>query len=188
MSAFSEAFLQVATSSTAAVVGGILAFVSVRTNERKKAAHKLELEVQSVCKAIRAELECLGQRYASSVGDALSQHDSTKLFGYTYPVFEDYFTVYNSNAQMLGKIQSDEIRTQIVQTYIAAKAQIDALRLNNKMLEKLEDLSSQVAIAPNPYHEEKLAAHSEAMTRYTPMLQAGNYELMTSIAGLVKKL
>lgn len=59
----------------------------------------------------------------------------------TYKLRQQYFTVYDSNAQYLGHVEDDQLRAAIVRTYTLAKGLIDTHLVNNDLLVQYENIS-----------------------------------------------
>ncbi len=69
-----------------------------------------------------------------------------------YPLTQDYFTVYQSNAHLIGEIQNEDLRGLIILTYSAAKGVVDSYRYNNHIVEKHEHWDWVAAETKNPLH------------------------------------
>src|SRR5207249_4201985 len=66
-----------------------------------------------------------------------------------FPVGQGYFTVYESNAHLIGHISDPRLRDQIVRTYIVANGMIDTIRLYNELLVKAEQNFGAYEIGSN---------------------------------------
>lgn len=135
------------TDFFAALVGGGLAcfgaFIAVRESarqERKKRHDEERQEIMNYRKAIRSEIVTLWDQYMIGVGSELEKADSTKPFEILYPVGQNYFVFYDSNMSTLAKINDDEEREKIIETYIVAKGLIDSYMYNNSLNEKMDKL------------------------------------------------
>lgn len=55
-----------------------------------------------------------------------------------YPLVSDFFTIYNSNGFLIGKIPSNNLRKQIIKTYTLSKGMADSYRMNNDLVAKFD--------------------------------------------------
>ncbi|KXV75067.1 hypothetical protein AD953_09055 [Acetobacter malorum] len=60
-----------------------------------------------------------------------------------FPIQEDYFPVYRNNTSSVGKIKSNEIRFQVITAYTLSAAMIDSVRMNNALVEKIDQSKTQ---------------------------------------------
>lgn len=51
-----------------------------------------------------------------------------------YPLTQDYFTTYQSNAHLIGEIENDDLRNLIIEMYSEAKGVVDSYRYNNHIV------------------------------------------------------
>jgi hypothetical protein len=65
----------------------------------------------------------------------------------TLPMYERYFTVYESNCALLGQIADDELRKAIIRAYMLAKSLVNAHKLNNQLIAIHNDLETRDAPA-----------------------------------------
>ena len=56
-----------------------------------------------------------------------------------YPLVSDFFTVYNGNSFLIGRIPYNDLRKQIIKTYTLAKGMADSFRMNNDLNQKFEN-------------------------------------------------
>jgi hypothetical protein len=91
--------------------------------------------------AIKAEVETVWTSYQAEVGYLVEQLQSGEGLEVTCKLRQQYFTVYNSNAQFLGHVEDDELRAAIVRTYTFAKGLIDSHLINNNLLQQYRAIS-----------------------------------------------
>jgi len=66
-----------------------------------------------------------------------------------FPVGQGYFTVYESNAHLIGHISDPRLRDQIVRTYIVGNGMVDTVRLYNELLSKAEQALGVYKVGSN---------------------------------------
>lgn len=123
------------------VLGGmIVAFATLRAT-RLAFKHSLDSErknrravVGGVQLGIKTELEVLWGIYEKEMeGDPLREW---------HILPESYFTVYESNCSYIGQIEEDDLRTEIITTYLLAKSLLNAHLHNNALHERCKQFAN----------------------------------------------
>jgi hypothetical protein len=132
-----------------AIVGGLIAAFSTMWAANKGAERAFNYSrtlqdeadreaLRRLLLAIRAEVETVWNGYQLEVGrlvESLKDGEGLALiYKLIYKLRQQYFTVYDSNAQYLGHVENDELRAAIVRTYTLAKGLIDTHLVNNDLL------------------------------------------------------
>jgi hypothetical protein len=101
----------------------------------------------------------------------------------TYAVGFDYFTIFHSNAFLIGRIDNVELRRLMVQTYTHAKGLIDSYRLNNSMLEKHAQTAAvaQIGIRSSVA---QAGAQLQTLAQYADLLKSSHVHL----SGLIDRI
>jgi hypothetical protein len=174
------------------VAGGLTYFgvmISIR-NEKSRLQTIQDAEIEGFCQAIGTELDAIRNRYISAVGEELGKSSADEPFMFYYPVFEDYFTVFNSNAKMLGKVNDAGLRTEIVQVYTKAKSILDSIRHNNHLLIQYQNFFFRASHSKHAYDEEQRDLYLFQLKQYAPALLRMHSEFMVStdaVIGALKK-
>jgi hypothetical protein len=192
------AVLGVVGSVIAGVLGGWLGGrLSVKAALRgAEKAHKDNLERESramgqqvvgFVQALQAEVEGLLVSFEAEIAPtirAAKAEDGVTVF---FPIGRDYFIVYPANASMLGHIDDLQLRKRIVKMYIAMKAMIDTIHMNNRYLDAFNrarnlsiegDTVAMVAAALDTrFAKAELVQYSEGMKRAlgTVMSEIGGF-------------
>lgn len=135
-----------------AVVGGLIAAISTMWaagRSTKKAfnySRSLQDEadresLRRLLLAIKAEVETVWSGYQLEAGHLVESLLPGEGLALTYKLRQQYFTVYDSNAQYLGHVEDDQLRAAIVRTYTLAKGLIDTHLVNNDLLVQYENIS-----------------------------------------------
>ena len=127
-----------------------IALLIQHKHERDLQAQKEESQVNAFVHAVMAEVETLWDSYYEGAGKKLEALDKGKAFMYFYPISQDYFTIYNGNAFLVGKIANARLRRAIVESYTKARGLIDSFRLNNDMVQKWNHLDLMRQDSQNP--------------------------------------
>lgn len=130
-----------------ALLGGILSLagswlavkLTYKMNRKIDEENSIAL-VTGFLHTIRSDIESLYKGYFESIGNVIETISDGQPVLSIYIVDEDYFTVYNSNANLLVKIKDNHLRQEIVNTYNIAKSLIDSYRVNNHLLGKFEQM------------------------------------------------
>jgi hypothetical protein len=109
---------------TGAISGGLITgYFALKTtkkahdNQMQQATQNEKKLIQGLLQAIHDEVETVFERYQESMGAKLeSLKDGEALLLY-YPLVSDFFTVYNGNSFLIGRIPDNDLRKQIIKTY-----------------------------------------------------------------------
>jgi hypothetical protein len=173
-----------------AIIGGACTVVAVvvqnwvnRSDQRRNDTKVIRGYLQ----AIRHETDTLWTRYEERLGAALMANPGRAFLMY-YPIFQDYFTVYNGNSFLLGRIPDAELRTLIVKTYKVAKGNADSFRFNNLIVEKFENATNIHRQTNNPADEHQANAYLSQLIQYAGILRAQHLEVKEHVARLLAKI
>jgi hypothetical protein len=97
----------------------------------------------NVLRAIRYELEGLGDVYDQGIGGQVARLVEGSIFETRLALTQDWFTVFNANAVHLGKFEGDLSR-RIVTVYALLKSLIEQFRINNQLLELRAEIDFQL--------------------------------------------
>jgi len=111
------------------VIGAVLTCgVSIYLDNKKE-----EREIKATIKALKAELQTVEHIFITEFGAKITTKEEHLV--YSYPLDTDYFTIFQSNATKIGKINNDKLRESIIFIYSTCKFFIDCLKTNNVILE-----------------------------------------------------
>lgn len=178
-----------------AVVGGaITGFFTLRATKQEhrntvRLQQQKETDVLSgLLQAIHDEVETIWDRYQDGMGVHLEAlPDNQPLLMY-YPVVQDYFTIYNSNAFLIGRIEDHDIRKEIVSLYTTAKALVDSYRLNNDLVQKFEYWDVLFQESQKDVHKNKAKAHYGSLIDYAKTIRKQHVSLKEKVAKLLRTL
>ncbi|NMG32059.1 hypothetical protein [Aromatoleum evansii] len=179
------------SSAVGALIGSALTLAGVyyshwlqkRQNAQKDAEHLLGL-----LQGIHDEIETLWESYTSSVGaHSEALQDSIPLMVF-WPITQDYFTIYNTNAFFIGKIRDHDLRKCIVATYSKARGLIDTYRLNNELLQKFEYATLLAQESQTTVHEANAQARYQVLVEYASQVKVRHIELKAMVAELLRRL
>lgn len=120
-----------------AVVGGYFTLKATDKairEENAKEDRQEEKEVQNLLDAIGVEINALWSFHMRRIGEkieALTEGQSLDIY---YPLTQNYFTIYDSNASMIGRVRDPQLREAIVITYNKCKKVVDGFKYNNELL------------------------------------------------------
>ncbi|HEY6229653.1 MAG TPA: hypothetical protein VIW64_00185 [Pyrinomonadaceae bacterium] len=133
------------TTLIAAVVGGVIAAWATRGATKRALKHSLTMEqrnrgavLRGVLLGIRTELELLLEIYRGEMELEMESLKEGQGIHVTLPIYQNVFTVYESNCSLIGQIEDDELRKAIIRTYLLAKSLVNAHTYNNKLIEEYD--------------------------------------------------
>lgn len=140
-------------------------------NQQKHTEELERKEVKSFLRAIKTEVNVIWDRYIESVGKELEKLPEDTAFLFTYPIYEDFFTIYNNNADKLGKVSSQTHVKQIVKTYHLAKGLADSFKLNNQLIEKFIEANEKYVDTREEYYNQRALELESIMVRYASQIK-----------------
>ncbi len=134
-----------------AVAAGILqSWYSHRKQTHQKKQEDAEFAA-NVLRAIRPELEALSEIYDKGIGGQLKLLVPGQIFEVRLGLTQDWFTVFNTNAVHIGKIEG-EVSRRIVAIYAMLKGLIEEFRINNDYLAHRAQIGFEILRSGNELH------------------------------------
>jgi hypothetical protein len=122
------------------LLGAIVAvLIQGRMNKRQEEL-KEKLLLRGFIQSIKAEITILWDNYYGGVGKQLESLKEGEPFLTTYPITQEYFTIYTNSSFLIGRIENEALRKTIVETYNTARVLIDSFRLNNELIKEMNQL------------------------------------------------
>ncbi len=122
------------------------------------------------------------------VGNDIAALPSGQPFKAYWPVSNDYFTVFHSNAVFLGHLRDDDLRKSLIVAYAGAKGLIDSFRLNNAMVERFENADAFALQSPTPAAQHVARSHLQVLTSYAAVLKQGHVEMEVAVKDALRRL
>ncbi|MDD7805414.1 MAG: hypothetical protein PUP46_07620 [Endozoicomonas sp. (ex Botrylloides leachii)] len=176
------------TSILSALIGGLITgFFTLRAvkstfENQKKQSNKEEKKItSSLLQGIHDELETIGEGYKKQIGSKLDElEDNEPMLDYA-PLSGDYFPIYNGNTLIIGRIQDNNLRKNIIKTYHIGTSMIDSIKMNNYIISKYEHaciLYNSANTEVNKHHRD---AYYAVLIKYASLLKEGHQMLLDSI-------
>jgi len=174
------------SSLLGAIVGGLIAARATRKsvqqnfqNDLKQRNMEKQENLQGLYRAIKSELNALWESYNKDEGggkviETLEEGQPLSMY---YPLTQDYFTMYQANANLIGEIQNEELRGLIILAYSAAKGIVDSYRFNNHIVKQHEHWSWMAAETNNVLHQQRAEAFLNSCIEYAQILKKDHYEI-----------
>jgi hypothetical protein len=177
-----------------ALVGGFFAlagslaatWLSEYFSKKKSQQEKHDL-LQSTLEAIATELQALFDRYQISVGQHLTELPVGSSFNYYFFATENYITVFDNNASLMGHLKDKKLRDLIIRTYIDIKSLLDGFKLNNTMYGNYETLKLHDGMqGAHPIIKDKLVNLEIARKNLGNQLKQEHTRLSNQIPALIR--
>lgn len=179
----------------ASVIGGLIAgFFSlfatkIAFNNQKNQSEKNEkIIINSLLQAIHDELETVYERYQETMGARLESLRENEPLNFYYPLVSDFFSVYNGNTFLIGRINNNDLRKQIIKTYTLSKGMVDSFRLNNDLVHKFEYANKLHDETKQEVHKQHAFAHYNSLIAYAITLKQGHNALKHEVSNLLRTL
>lgn len=178
-----------------AVIGGFLTgWFSIRATNKAHKNQSLQEDknerkiISGLLQAIHDELETVFDRYQETIGSKLESLEENGALAFYYPLVSDFFTVYNGNSFLIGRIPNNDLRKQIVKTYTLNKGMVDSFRLNNDLVAKLEFSEKLYQESNNEVHKQQAIAHYNSLVVYAKILKEEHKSLKQEVSLLLREL
>lgn len=174
-----------------AIIGSSLSLLGVWISHRLNRSHQENKDQQmilGVMQALHDEIESLWENYLQGVGNQIEVLPDDKPLALYWPVTQDYFTVYTTNAFFIGRIADHDLRKLIVSTYSKARGLIDSYRLNNDFFQKFEHAHWLFQETKNPAHEKSAKSQFMTLTNYAKSIKKAHEEVKKQVQDLLRAL
>ncbi len=178
-------------SLISALIGGSLTLLGViiahlmDVSRQEKNEEKL---INGLLQAIHDETKTLWERYMEGIGNKLEKLPNGKGFFIYYPLTQEYFTIYNGNSFLIGRIPDNNLRMAIVNGYSGARGLIDAYRLNNDFVQKYEQSYFLFHKTKKQEIKEEMMGYVATLVDYAGTLKRLHNELKENVNDLLKML
>ncbi|MGW8168485.1 MAG: hypothetical protein ACWGHH_00515 [Sulfurovaceae bacterium] len=173
------------------IVGGLFTLRAVEKSFEKQQIQAKGDEkkiIQSLFQAIHDEIESVYDRYQETMGTELENLVEGQALNFYYPIISDYFSVYNGNTFLIGRITDNDLRKHIISTYTHLKGMVDSFRLNNDLVQKFEHSNNIFSETQQEVHKQHSVAYLNSLSDYAKILKTGHYELKQEIENLLISL
>ena len=179
------------SSLVSAFIGGLLALFAVFFADwlakRKEKENRRE-EIQALIQSIKDEVGTLWGIYMNSAGKSLEELGESNPFNRYFPVTQEYFTVYTSNAHKIGMIHDETLRKSIVETYSLGRSLIDTYRFNNELVRRCDNNAWMFHITKIPVYDELLKSSEKDLVEYSSSLKSIHMSFKEKVNKLLQEL
>ena len=178
-----------------AIVGGfVTGFFSLKAtqkaheHEKQKSKENDEALIAGLLQAIHDEIETVYDRYQETMGSRIESLNEGEALVFYYPLASDFFTFYNGNSFLIGRIPSNDLRKQIIKTYTLSKGMVDSFRMNNDLVSKYEFSEKLFAETQLDVHKQQAISHFVLLIEYAKTLKEFHKSLKQEISSLLREL
>ena len=167
-----------ASALIGAIIGGfstLLATERVIRVENAKEARNEEKEVQNMLDSLGVEIDALWSFHMTRVGALVEALTPDAALEFYYPLTQDYFTVYNTNAGKIGCIKDAALRKAIVVCYNKCKKVVDGFKYNNEIFRDYQNLQLHDGTAS------QITKQYAALCAYGQVVKEDHFELKNYI-------
>lgn len=179
------------TSFLSALLGGFFVLIGVyvthKLSERKRHNEQADI-IRGVLQGLHDEIETLWDIYTERVGKIVETLPNGQGFEGYWVVSQDYFTVYSSNAHLIGQITDVDLRKEIISTYTIAKSLLDTFRMNNELVNRLEQSALLANETNKEEHKQLVLMRRQQVSLYAVGLKQIHADLKTRTSSLLRSL
>ena len=188
---WSEALTQNLFGFVSALIGGLAGgyFTLYATNKaiREQYRHEElaeEKQIQNLLDALSVEIDTLWSFHLRRVGGMVEELKDGDALEFYYPLTQDYFTIYNTNADHIGAIKDRTLRQSIVICYNKCKKVVDGFKYNNELYREYTAVASQANTSNTDYIRERY----KALQDYAQIIREDHFELKGYVEGMLALL
>jgi hypothetical protein len=178
-----------AAAMMGAVIGGLFSLRAGRRAhlfELAKERQREEREVQNMLDSLGVEIGTLWFFHMNRIGAMVENLPEGGAFEFYYPLTQDYFTVYNTNAGKIGAVKDAKLREAIVVCYNKCKKIVDGFKYNNELYREYTD--ARMRPADSPDHAAYVAAKHKALVDYAGMVVEDHFEVKKYVENMLRLL
>jgi len=176
-----------------AIIGGAIAgYYTLKATDKairdqnEKENRSDEKEVQNLLDALGVEIKTLWDFHMKRVGQMVEELPDGKPLAFYYPLTQDYFTIYNSNANLIGRIKDCDVSEAIVVCYNKCKKVVDGFKYNNELYREYRAFAIEEEVTPSV--QAHLKAAREALVAYALVVKEDHFELKGYVERLLAML
>ncbi len=172
-----------------ALIGGIFTLKATATAIKDQNAKELRLEekeVQNMLDAIGMEIGTLWSFHMKRIGGLVENLPDGGALEFYYPLTQDYFTVYNTNAGKIGSVKDRVLREAVVVCYNKCKKVVDGFKYNNELFRDYRQMLLQHPAPPD--HAEYVKAKYNELVEYAQLVREDHFEVKSYVERLLTLL
>ena len=129
-------------------IAAICAAVWVAFDQHQKSEMRTiaaaDQEVNNFLSGVREELNISWMVYMSQAGQELAKTKDGQLVNFWWPPPPDPFKVYGATVGVIGRVRDDEIRQQIISTYVVVGGLMVTWATHNRLLSELNEADEEL--------------------------------------------
>lgn len=170
-----------------AIIGSVVGFGISYWRQKADKNSDEKKQTESFLNAIKSEISSIWSRYYATIGESIENLKENEGFGSYYPIFDNYFIVYDNNTNLIGNLDK-ELSEILVKTYTIAKGLKDSFLCNNKLLNELNryyDFAQETKIE---HYSIQHQTHFTIWQDYGKVVQEMHFKLKESKDILIEKI
>ena len=172
-------------------IGGCFTLIAVgktHRNDLEKQRQQEESLIRGFLKSIYSELETLWEIYQNGMGSEVESLEENQPLLMYYPVTQSYFTVYDNNSSLIGKIMDTNLRRSIITAYVEAKGLLDSYNANNDMVQSYMNLRLLYQQTENDIFKKEADNQLAILTVYAKEIKKRHHEIKDLVNSLLEAL
>ncbi len=190
-----DVWINVFAALVSAIIGGAIAGVfSLRAVDKtyeesaKAEDARQKAQVRAFLQAIHDEIETVWEHYQVVMGALIELLPDGQPLNFYFPISQEYFTIFNNSASMLGQVDDADLRRLIVQVYIKSKGLLDSYRFNNNIVGHHEQAVLLFNQTQNQAYDQQAQFDWARMIDYAKKMKTSHAELKILVSQLLRRL
>ncbi|HHW4399926.1 TPA: hypothetical protein ACUNCG_000467 [Aeromonas hydrophila] len=174
-----------------ALIGGLLSLLAIMLSHylQSKAAEKAEENlINGFIWSIHTEILAAYNRYMATLGTHIEESQENTPIFFHYLIQEDYFTIFNNNSELIGRIKDPNLRIEIINLYTLAKGMVDTFRQNNDFTMRFEEFENNPHLQPQEVYEANLTNYYRQLSTYGNSIRNGHQTFKCEAIKLISRI
>lgn len=148
-------------------------------------AKAAELEqVRYVLRNLLDEMLVISAGFAETSGKKLNETQLGHPFNFLIPIMDRPFPVFDASAPKLGSIPNDKLRRLIITAYGRANGFVSSVRLNNALVDRLDQAAYLNAIHQDDIHQNLVNIRYQTLVDYAEALKNSYADASNKMAAM----
>ncbi|MBP0601070.1 hypothetical protein ACL00O_03505 [Aeromonas sanarellii] len=160
-----------------ALIGGLLTLLANWLSHylQSRAADRAEENlINGFIWSIHTEILAAYNRYMATLGAYVEASNENTPLLFHYQIQEDYFTIFNNNSALIGRIKDPSLRMEIINLYTLSKGMVDTFRQNTDFTRRFEEFGSNPQLQAKEVHEANSKSYYNQLSEYGNSIRAGH--------------
>ncbi|ENC6659524.1 hypothetical protein JD504_06105 [Aeromonas hydrophila] len=173
------------------LIGGFISLLAIMLSHylQSKAAEKAEENlINGFIWSIHTEILATYNRYMATLGTYVEASNENTPLLFHYQIQEDYFTIFNNNSELIGRIKDPSLRMEMITLYTLSKGMVDTFRQNSDFTRRFEDFRNNPQLQAQEVYEANSKNYYNQLSDYGDSIRAGHKSFKNEAVKLLNRI